>query len=214
MTLFYLHGFTSSAQSTKAAYFEERLSKYGLGLRCPDFNQPDFATMTMTRMLDQLNAELDAIAPAKATLIGSSLGGRVAVLAASRVPPRIERLVLLAPAIMQDVALLPPERMAEWKRKGEMPFLHYAENREKPLRYAFYEDLLTYDACGAQFSQPTIVFQGVRDRSVPPQDVEAFARARPNVSLTMLDDEHQLMNSLPRVWTEIETFLRLGNLEI
>ena len=210
MTLFYLHGFTSSAKSTKAAYFEERLAKYGLGLRCPDFNEPDFATMTMTRMLEQLDAELDAIAPAKATLMGSSLGGRVAVLAASRTPARIERLVLLAPAIMQDVALLPADRMEEWKRKGEIPFLHYAENREKPLRYAFYEDLLTYDAFGASFTQPTIIFQGVRDRSVPPQEVEAFARARSNVRITMLDDEHQLMNSLPRVWSEIETFLGLS----
>src|SRR5437868_15489026 len=35
----------------------------GQALRCPDFNQPDFATLTMTRMLD------------RAKLIGSSLGG-------------------------------------------------------------------------------------------------------------------------------------------
>ena len=54
--LFYLHGFGSSSQSTKAAYFGERLRKYGLPLHCPDFNAPDFATLTMTRMLDQLAA--------------------------------------------------------------------------------------------------------------------------------------------------------------
>ena len=209
MTLFYLHGFTSSARSTKAGYFDTCLSRYGIPLRCPDFNEPDFATLTMTRMLDQLDAEMRDASSATCTLIGSSLGGRLAVLAASRWVDRVDKLVLLAPAIMRDVALLPPDRMAQWKRDGTMAFLHYADNREHQLQYGFYEDLLRYDAFGASFPQSTLVFQGVRDTAVPAREVEAFAASRPNVSLTLLDDEHQLMNSLPRIWNEIETFLEL-----
>ena len=56
--VFYLHGFASSPQSTKIGYFSERLREHGVEVRCPDFNQPEFATLTITRMLEQLGAEL------------------------------------------------------------------------------------------------------------------------------------------------------------
>jgi pimeloyl-ACP methyl ester carboxylesterase len=99
-TVFYLHGFASSDRSTKAAYFADRLRTHGITLRCPDFNRPDFASLTMTRMLDQLASETTQPQGGGVTLIGSSLGGTLAILAASRLTNRIDRLVLLAPAVM------------------------------------------------------------------------------------------------------------------
>ncbi|MEQ1730111.1 MAG: YqiA/YcfP family alpha/beta fold hydrolase, partial [Vicinamibacterales bacterium] len=90
----YLHGFASSPDSTKARYFSERLGAHGVPLVTPDFNQPDFATLTMSRMLTQLSRHLDD-AGGRVSLIGSSLGGALAVLAAARHPEQIERLVLL-----------------------------------------------------------------------------------------------------------------------
>ena len=68
----YLHGFASSSASTKAAYFRTRLEAHGVSVRCPDFNEPAFATMTMTRMLKQLQATLDSI-DEPAALMGSLL---------------------------------------------------------------------------------------------------------------------------------------------
>src|SRR5881392_4147656 len=94
--VFYLHGFASSAQSTKGAYLSQRLAEHGITVRCPDFNRPDFTSLTMTRMLEQLEQELHTIAPHQATLVGSSLGGTLAILAASRFASLIDRLVLLA----------------------------------------------------------------------------------------------------------------------
>src|SRR3954467_6935296 len=88
----YLHGFASSARSAKGTYLAQRLAEYGVTLKCPDFNRPDFTSMTMTRMLEQLDGELAAAADA--TLIGSSLGGTLAVLAAGRWPERIGKLIL------------------------------------------------------------------------------------------------------------------------
>ena len=97
--VFYLHGFASSPKSTKVGYFSERLREHGVDVRCPDFNQPDFATLTMTRMLEQLEFELAAGTSVSAgqgslarplmgngsvTLVGSSLGGTLAILAAFR----------------------------------------------------------------------------------------------------------------------------------
>jgi uncharacterized protein len=205
----YLHGFASSAGSTKARYFGERFRERGAALRCPDFNAPDFASLTLTRMLDRLDRELDA-AGAPAALIGSSLGGTLAILAASRFSERVERLVLLAPAVMFAKPrhhVLPPERIAEWRRRGALPFFHYGYGEERDLSYSFFEDSLTYDAFGSAFGQPALAFQGLRDASVDPRAVEAFAAARPNVTLSLLDDDHQLIASLPRMWNDMAPFL-------
>jgi len=121
--VFYLHGFASSPRSTKVGYFSDRLREHGIDVRCPDFNQPDFSTLTLTRMLDQLGTELEAL-DAPATLLGSSLGGTLAILAAARMPERVDRLVLMAPAVMfakPGHHLLPPERVEEWRRRGSLP---------------------------------------------------------------------------------------------
>ena len=74
MQVFFLHGFASSAKSTKAGYFGERLQSHGIPLHCPDFNEPDFSTLTLTRMLDQLANAIVAVPAGPVVLIGSSLG--------------------------------------------------------------------------------------------------------------------------------------------
>ena len=209
--ILYLHGFASSAQSTKGTYLAERLAEHGVTLKCPDFNRPDFTSMTMTRMLAQLDGELqDARA---ATLIGSSLGGTLAVLAAGRWPERIGKLILLAPAIMfakEGHHLLPESRIAEWRRRGALPFFHFAYGEPRLLNVAFYEDSLQYDPFATEFQQPTLIFQGRRDQAVDPRTVERFARGRANVTLTLVDDDHQLVSSLPEIWKATQSFLGLA----
>src|SRR6266540_1423291 len=177
--VFYLHGFASSSKSTKAAYFAERFRQRGVDVHCPDFNDPDFATLTITRMLAQLEAAIAATSEAPVTLMGSSLGGTLAILAAARLRARVSRLVLLAPAVMfakPGHHLLPPERIDEWRRRGALPFFHYAANEERELDFAFYEDSLRYDAFNAVVQQPMLIFQGLQDASVDYRTVEQFAR--------------------------------------
>jgi len=211
LNIFYLHGFASSPKSTKVGYFTERFREHHIDVRCPDFNQPDFTTMTLTRMLDQLDRELTGGSRA-ATLIGSSLGGTLAILAAAKFAPRVEQLVLMAPAVMfakPGHHLLPPERIDEWRRRGALPFFHHADNMERDLNFAFFEDSLRYDAFTTVFQQPALIFQGLRDESVDHRTVEAFARTRSNVTLSLLDDDHQLIASLPRMWADMRGFLGL-----
>ena len=218
-SVFYLHGFASSAKSTKAAYLGERFRLHGLTLHCPDFNQPDFATLTLTRMLDQLDGAMAAVA-APATLIGSSLGGTLAILAAAAFAARVDRLVLLAPAVMFSKKgpttgpgavhhLVPPERVDQWRRFGRLPFFHYGDNTERMLNFAFYEDSFRYNPFDTAFQQPTLIFQGMQDASVDPRTVEAFARERPNVTLSLLEDDHSLTKSLPRIWEGVSAFLEV-----
>jgi pimeloyl-ACP methyl ester carboxylesterase len=218
--VFYLHGFASSGQSKKAAYFAERLRPHGIPLRCPDFNQPDFSSLTMTRMLDRMAVDVAALGPpslapatrAGVVLIGSSLGAIVAVLTAARMANRIDRLVLLAPALMflQDAArMLGAGRMERWQATGTLDLFHHAYGGMRSLSYGFYQDSLQYDAFAADVGQPTLVFQGLRDESVDHRVVEQYAAARPNVQLTLVDDDHQLMASLPRIWSDMAAFLEL-----
>ncbi len=212
MVAFYLHGFASSPQSTKAAYFAERLAMHGVTFRCPDFNEPDFTSLTLTRMIDQLTGDIAEAGDDRVTLIGSSLGGTLAILTAARQLASIDRIVLLAPAVMFAKAghhLLPPERIDEWRVRGALPFFHYGYDEERLLGYTFYEDSLAHDAFGANLAQPTLIFQGMRDASVDYRTVEAFARTRPNVTLSLLDDDHQLIASLPRIWDGIADFMGL-----
>jgi hypothetical protein len=211
MAVFYLHGFVSSPRSTKVQYFMQMLARLGVNVRCPDFNEPDFRTMTMTRMLEQLGAAL-ADVDGTSTLIGSSLGGTLGILAAARFAARVDKLVLLAPAVMfGDVEhhLLPRDRIELWRQRGEYDFFHYGYGETRALSYTFYEDSLKYDAFGTLFTQRTVIFQGRRDTLVDAKDVERFAAARPNVSLTLLDDDHQLVSSLPRIWSEVQPILEL-----
>ena len=90
-----------------------------------------------------------------------------------------------------------------------MPFFHYAHNEERLLRYAFHEDSVRYDPFEALMPQPTLIFQGLHDQSVDCRTVERFARARANVTLSLLNDDHQLVASLPAIWDGVSMFLGL-----
>jgi len=209
----YLHGFASSVHSSKATYLGDRLRARGIEVHVPDLNLPDFSTLTVTRMLERTRELMDG-ARAPVTLIGSSLGGYVAVNAAARWPDRLDRLVLLAPALdFRDQGLSMPggATVEDWARDGRVMVFHFGYGRVLPIGYGLYEDALRYDAMAANVSLPILIFQGRRDTVVSPATVERWSTARPNVTLHMLDDDHQLASSLSYIWAETERFL-FGNL--
>lgn len=206
----YLHGFASSAHSSKAIFFREKLAACGVEVVTPDFNEPDFSTLTVTRMLGQVRDAIDRLSPGPVALIGSSLGGFVAVNAAVQYPERIERLVLLAPALDFDgnrLRDLGDRGVDEWQRTNRLEVFHYGFGRMMPVHYGLYEDASRYDAFGARVDLPIQVFQGLRDTSVDPETVRRWSSTRPNVELYLLDDDHQLHTSLPTIWTESARFL-------
>ncbi|MET0165353.1 MAG: YqiA/YcfP family alpha/beta fold hydrolase [Vicinamibacterales bacterium] len=206
----YLHGFASSAQSSKAAFFRTRLAAHGVQVVTPDFNEPDFSTLTVTRMLQQVQDAISSLPTGPVALVGSSLGGFVAVNAAVRHPERIERLVLLAPALDFDgnrLRDLGDRGVDEWQRTNRLDVFHYGFGRLMPVHYGLYEDAARYDAFDARVDLPVQVFQGLRDASVDPESVRRWSAVRPNVELHLLDDDHQLHASLETIWTESARFL-------
>jgi pimeloyl-ACP methyl ester carboxylesterase len=175
----------------------------------PDLNLPDFSTLTVTRMLDQTRALMEQSA-APVTLFGSSLGGYVAVNLAALWPDRIDKLVLLAPALdFSDQGLSAPggASLDDWRRDGQLTVFHFGYGRRMPIHYTLYEDARRYNAMDARVDMPILIFQGRRDTAVSPATVERWASRRPNVELHMLDDDHQLSNSLNYIWANVERFL-------
>lgn len=214
MHIFYLHGFASSPESSKAKFFGERFAAHGVTLRCPDFNQPDFFTLTVSRMLQQLEKGIAALPQGDVALIGSSLGGFVAVEAAARSVSMarhpITRLILLAPAVELEWERWPevgPGGLARWRKAGSVEVFHYAYDEPRRLGFSFYEDAIRYAPGSRRLDMPVLIFQGRRDESVPPSTVERFAQAQPRAELHLLDDGHQLKESLDLIWRRMSEFV-------
>ena len=209
MQVLYLHGFASSPQSSKATFLARKFAERGIQVIVPDLNEPDFSTLTVTRMLQQVEKAL-ASSAGPAVVVGSSLGGFVAVQAALRYPDRITRVVLLAPALDFDgnrFSELGDRGLAAWKASNQLAVFHYGYGRMMPVHYELYADARKYNAFQAPLLQPVQVFQGRLDTAVNPVTVERWASTRPNVELHMLDDDHQLLRSLEDIWRQMQEFL-------
>ena len=216
MVVVYLHGFASSPDSSKAAFFSKRFGERGVTFLCPDLNQPAFPTLTVTRMLQQLDALIAAQPPGDVVLMGSSLGGFVAVEAAARqdaaTPHPISRLILLAPAVELEWdrwSEVGPGGVERWRHTGCVEVFHYALDRPERLNFGFYEDAVRYDPASRRLTLPVLIFQGRQDESVSPDIVERFSRQQSNATLHKIDDGHQLKNSLDYIWVETERFLEI-----
>jgi len=213
MHAFYLHGFASSSASTKASFFAARLREHGIPLDTPDLNEPDFSTLTISRMVDQVTAAIDGLpSTPRVVLVGSSLGGLVAVHVAQRRPDRVARLILLAPALAfggTNSRSLGDRDLDQWRTTGITNVFHYGYGRMLPVGYELYADACGYDCAGLSVTMPIQIFQGRNDTIVDPASVERWAATRPNVELHMVDDDHQLGKSLDDIWTHVERFLEL-----
>jgi uncharacterized protein len=212
MHLLYLHGFASSARSSKAGYFRARAAERGVDLLTPDFNEPGFEGLTITRMVGQVSGLLADLPPGPVRVIGSSLGAFVAVQVALQ-HKRVDRLVLLAPALdfsgnrLRDLG---DRGLDEWRRTDTLNVFHYGFGRMMPVRFGLYEDAARYNAMDAELAIPIQIFQGTRDVAVSPETVQRWAAARPNVELHLFDDDHQLIASLDSIWQKMTGFLGLS----
>lgn len=207
----YLHGFASSPSSSKAGAFKEELARRGIGFSCPDLNEPSFETLTTTRMVERTAAEVTAAGKGSVALIGSSLGGFVAVHAAARdASGQIDRLVLLAPAFDfggNRLQRFGPHSIEEWQRRGALDVFHYAYGEPRRIDYSLYADAAAWDAFALDLDLPILIIQGRQDDVVDPGMVQRWAEGRPNVTLHLVDDGHQLSESMPFLMSESIAFL-------
>ncbi|HEY6098375.1 MAG TPA: YqiA/YcfP family alpha/beta fold hydrolase [Anaeromyxobacter sp.] len=206
--LLYLHGFASGPSSHKARVLSERFRSLGVHLEVPDLTpgEDGFERSSPSSMLAVAERALAGAAPPHA-IIGSSLGGYLAAVIASR-NPAVERLVLLAPAFRlfeRWGARLTDAQKAGWQHDG-LETMHFATGRKRRIGWQFFEDAGRHPAI-PEVRVPTLCLAGTRDETVPLADVQAFVARTPDARLVALDDGHDLAASLGRIFEEARTFL-------
>jgi len=208
MRVVYLHGFASSPGSSKARFFRQKFEAHGVPIEIPQLDEGDFKGLTITRQLDVIDR---AINGEPAVLMGSSLGGYLAALHAAR-NPKIEKLVLLAPAFQFPTRWrqrYTSEDLALWKQMEYMPVYHYGQNSQAHLGYQFFEDAQGYEN-EPEFKQRALILHGSEDTIVPVEVSKTFALRRPHVQLQVLRSGHELTDVLDQLWDESAEFLGLG----
>ena len=141
----YLHGFTSSPSSSKAQRFARELAARGVTFACPDFNQPSFETLTVTRMLDQT---AEAIAARAGGARGAHWVQSRRVCRGARRSRRRERSPpRRSPDSAGAGARLRRQSAAagwatttidEWRRAGRLTVFHHAAHAPREIRFALY----------------------------------------------------------------------------
>lgn len=176
-TVVWLGGFRSDMSGTKAQVLADWAAEAGRDYLRFDYfahglSSGEFARGTITRWREDALAVLDELTEGPAVLIGSSMGGWIACLAAMADPARVKAMVLIAPAPDFTEKLMGPELTDEaraalardgvWLRPSD-----YGE--PYPITAAFLED-------GARWSIlpgpvpircPVRALQGGEDPDVP-----------------------------------------------
>ena len=163
---------------------------------------PDARTVTG---LGQRFVALRARHRRKVSLIGSSLGGYLAALYASR-HAEVEKLVLLAPAFGFARRWAEMEDTTAWRRTGYKEVYHYGQGRMCRLSYQLMEDALRYEDFPS-FTQPALVFHGTLDDVVPAKFSQEFAATHVSAQLHLLNSDHELLDALDEIWRKTEPFL-------
>ena len=201
----YLHGFCSSSGSAKGVWLAQRFKELGVHVELPDLDEGDFEHSTLTRQLALVDRLVEELRPAM--VIGSSLGGYLAALHASRHPDPVPAIVLLAPAFdfanRLSAALGPEEE--RWRSNGVRAFYHYRTRSDVNLAYSFLEDARSHEPF-PDVGVPAKVLHGTNDESVAPELSVRFAKGKSNVSLEWYDTDHQMLDVIDKLWISIQDF--------
>jgi hypothetical protein len=204
----YLHGFASSAQGIKARFFASQFDQnphtrfVALELApTPD----DFRFMTFTGLIDRLRQYRMEQPAQHVSLVGSSMGGLVALNYAFRYGD-VKRMLLLAPALYYRAGNASQDELEMWKQAGDAPIEHAAFGRTVPLAYGFHQDGQRYLE-PVPPAAPTLIIHGRDDDVVPISDSRAYAARYSQVTLVEVEGGHSLNDQLLFIWDQIRSFL-------
>jgi putative redox protein len=178
------HGMESTKEGTKHQALAARLDALGYASLRFDFSYVGesggkFEDLTIGGEVEDLAGAcgfLRARGAGDLAMVGSSLGGTVALLYAAT-DPSVRALVTIA-AVSQPLGIierLGPERVAAWQRTG------YREEATGRLKRDFLDDLSRHDVLAAAraLRAATLVAHGEADDVVPVADAYALHAALP-----------------------------------
>ncbi|MGH6911144.1 MAG: alpha/beta fold hydrolase [Phenylobacterium sp.] len=204
-TVVWLGGFRSDMAGTKAQALADWARASGRAyLRFDYFGHGesggDFHDGTITRWREDALAVLDELIQGEVVLVGSSMGGWIACLAAMVRPERVKAMVLVAPAPDFTEKLMAPEIPPEgrkalreagvWLRPSEYgdPYPITASLLEDGARWSILPGPVPIEA-------PVRILQGGEDPDVPWRHALELAQAinGPDVVFTLIKDgDHRL----------------------
>jgi pimeloyl-ACP methyl ester carboxylesterase len=204
-SILWLGGFKSEMTGTKAEALDLWATEQGHAcLRFDYFGHGqsswDFRKGTISRWLDDTLAVLDRVAEGPQLLVGSSMGGWIALLAARARPDRVKGLLLIAPAVDFTQALLwvrlPQDVKEQIERDGEWQRPSVYDPEPYPITRSLIEDgrnhLLLDKPLAAHC--PVRIVQGMQDPDVPWAHALKIAEAiEGDVTLTLVKNgDHRL----------------------
>jgi pimeloyl-ACP methyl ester carboxylesterase len=227
--LFWLSGFNSDMQGTKALALDAWAA--GQGRACVRFDYSGhgvsggaFVEGTIGRWLEESVAVFDAFCEGPQIVIGSSMGGWMALLLAREIARRrgtsraaLAGLVLIAPAPDFTEELMwngfSPQVREEIETKGV--WLRPSEYGEPyPITKALIEEGRNHLLLGStiEVGCPVRILQGAQDRDVPWKHAFALAHRLPSddVVLTVIQDgDHRLSRpqDIARIIAAVKEFL-------
>ena len=202
MNFLYLHGFGSSPAAKKGHAFTEYFAPRGIRFERLDLRVPSPAHLRLSAMIETAQAKVGD----RAIVVGSSLGGLTAARLAER-EPKVGAVVLLAPAF--QLAKRWRETLPsfnDWVTTG-FRTVTSSDGSVNELDYGFIEDVEAIDVGFPDVRCPTLIFHGRHDEAVPFEHSEKFVATHPNARLFELDDDHELLRSLPVMLPEAERFI-------
>ncbi|MCR5878662.1 alpha/beta fold hydrolase [Phenylobacterium sp. J367] len=202
----WLGGFKSDMAGTKAQVLADWALETGRAYVRFDYfghgeSDGDFRDGTITRWREDALAVIDELGERDVVLVGSSMGGWIACLAAMARPARVRALVLVAPAPDFTEKLMrpeiPPEGLADLERDGV--WLRPSDYGEPyPITRELLEDGARWsilEATEVPIAVPVRVLQGGADPDVPWAHALELANALKgeDVVFTLIKDgDHRL----------------------
>jgi pimeloyl-ACP methyl ester carboxylesterase len=227
----WLGGFRSDMRSTKAGFLDGWAERAGRALVRFDYaghgeSDGAFEASTISLWLEDTLAVLDRFAPDRPVLVGSSMGGWLALLATRALlaagPARAPAgLVLIAPAVDFTERLMwdefPEEVRQAILRDGAWRRPSVYSDEPYPITRALIEDGRRHLMLGGPIATgcPVHILQGMRDPDVPWGHAMELVEHLPgdDVSVTLIKDgDHRLSRpeDLERLVAAIEGIGRAG----
>ena len=190
MKILFAHGFEGVPTGRKPQHLREVL---GHEVVAPLMNEKGWT------FEDQVTVVCEALAehPELQLVVGSSMGGFAASVAASRHPDRDLRLLLLAPAVGIHAAWaqrLGETGLARWRDTGFQTHFHRGRGVEVTLPYALFSQCCAH--AGVVLDHPTVIIHGLQDETIAIDYALALAKRSPGVKrMYAVADGHRLQAS-------------------
>lgn len=205
-TVLYLHGFCSDAWGRKPETVREVCLQSGAGFVRFDFaghgsSFADFEKADFDVWKNQVFEAVETIVSGDCIVVGSSMGGWLAMCAAMRYPEKVKGMIGLAAApnfVRRFEAQVTPEQRKELEVNGKFvivnnDFAYTITSRfvETAMASCFPEDGTKWD-----IRCPVYLIQGMKDASVPWREVLEYASriASENVVVKLLKNSNHRLN--------------------